>query len=431
MIAADRERIGPDKARTTVYFTLHHLMAANADVLLYRRAFIKLVNSLHWNDRVYTVADLSVPGGHGLILRVDTEEMGWSGRFIRHNLVNTIIQPSAFAVQVNFFDLTDVYDEEASQTNLGARQAVSLGRMSKRLGGAAPVDAFLWAASRPPLYHDLLQLPETLGSLESYLGVNVDANIRDGNVLRSGTAHSGPSTADRLIERHEARYGAYWLSYDFSRDLRDPQNSLLVKPFGPVGAGLPGPQFFHDGGEVIFNLPNGMQAYMLADGNGNRVDTGPINIVRDFRGVLRDPTVINGASCMGCHGLGINYSTDELLPAWEEAGLATPWMRRTHDPERMEEAMDRDVEMFRQASLAMGIDPSQGDPIEFALIDYDLSLTVERAAAELGVGTDELLALAESDDKDIRLVVAYLRQNGVPRDVWTKHWSQLDRELRK
>ena len=39
--------------------------------------------------------------------------------------------------------------------------------------------------------------------------------------------------------------------------------------------------FEHDGGEIIFNLPNGLQGYLLVDGKGERIDEGPIEIVSD------------------------------------------------------------------------------------------------------------------------------------------------------
>src|SRR5206468_10279349 len=36
-----------------------------------------------------------------------------------------------------------------------------------------------------------------------------------------------------------------------------------------------------NGGEFIFNLPNGMQGYFIADAEGRRLDKAPIDIVAD------------------------------------------------------------------------------------------------------------------------------------------------------
>ena len=47
--------------------------------------------------------------------------------------------------------------------------------------------------------------------------------------------------------------------------------------------------FTHDGGEVIFNLPNGLQAYYVTNASGFRLDDAPINIVSNP--AASDPTV--------------------------------------------------------------------------------------------------------------------------------------------
>ena len=49
-------------------------------------------------------------------------------------------------------------------------------------------------------------------------------------------------------------------------------------PLGPKGKN----GFEHDGGESIFSLPNGFQAYYLNTADGKTLDKGPTNIVRDM-----------------------------------------------------------------------------------------------------------------------------------------------------
>ena len=39
--------------------------------------------------------------------------------------------------------------------------------------------------------------------------------------------------------------------------------------------------FSQDGGEIIFNLPNGLQAYLIVDREGVRIDAAPISIVSE------------------------------------------------------------------------------------------------------------------------------------------------------
>ena len=83
---------------------------------------------------------------------------------------------------------------------------------------------------------------------------------------RAGFNNSGVSNHNRVVERHKSRYGAYWKSYDFAGSV-GAQN-ILTHPLG----------FTHDGGEAIFNLPNGLQGYYLANASGFRLDEAPINI---------------------------------------------------------------------------------------------------------------------------------------------------------
>src|SRR5262249_9411092 len=120
-------------------------------------------------------------------------------------------------------------------------------------------DWFVSAASRPPLYHEVLQLPERDRDLEKLLQIDVNENIRQERVARAGFNGSGLSRNNRLIERHESAHGAYWKSYDFAGSVG--KQNLFESPLGPGGPN----GFQHDGGEIIFNLPNGLQAYMLVD----------------------------------------------------------------------------------------------------------------------------------------------------------------------
>ncbi|WP_436425189.1 hypothetical protein, partial [Enterococcus faecium] len=80
-------------------------------------------------------------------------------------------------------------------------------------------------------------------------------NIRNFVAQRAAFQRSGVSQNNRLIERHPSRSGFFWTSYDFAGN-RDRQ-SLFSFPLGPNGPNA----FHHDGGETIFSLPNGFQAY--------------------------------------------------------------------------------------------------------------------------------------------------------------------------
>src|SRR5206468_808707 len=100
---------------------------------------------------------------------------------------------------------------------------------------------------------------------EAKLQVKAGDDIRAGKVIRAGFNGSGVSRHNRLIERHEGAHGYYWKGYDFASS-RGRRN-LFTYPLGP-GPSEEGTTFQHDGGEIIFRLPNGLQGYMLTDGRG-------------------------------------------------------------------------------------------------------------------------------------------------------------------
>ena len=71
--------------------------------------------------------------------------------------------------------------------------------------------------------------------LEKKLHVDVAENIRQERVVRAGFLKSGVSSNNRVIERHESPYGAYWKSYDFgpNKDTKDERKNIFKHPLGP------------------------------------------------------------------------------------------------------------------------------------------------------------------------------------------------------
>ena len=92
-------------------------------------------------------------------------------------------------------------------------------------------DWFVAAASRPPLYHDVLQVPATEPELQKLLRIDVAENIRQERIARAGFNGSGVSRNNRLIERHEGNGVVYWRSYDFGGNTG--KQNLFANPLGP------------------------------------------------------------------------------------------------------------------------------------------------------------------------------------------------------
>ncbi len=252
-------------------------------------------------------------------------------------------------------------------------------------------DWFIATASRPPLYHHLAQIPETDRELEQLLQVNVQRNLNEHRVIRVGFTRSGVSQHNRLIERHESIFGAYWKSYDFAGSTG--RKNLFDFPLGP---GDTATDFDHDGGEIIFQLPNGMLGYMLTDRQGNRIDKGPTSIVSDPR--QGDRAVVNGLSCMSCHYGGFIQKSDEIrehvtanLAAYPNSDeILNLYTAAT----KASQALSTDTKAYLDAlaDSAIGIEqPTRaGEPIVLAALRYNNELDLTLAASELGITSDSL-----------------------------------------
>src|SRR5438270_690504 len=136
------------------------------------------------------------------------------------------------------------------------------------------------------------------------------------------SATSGVSSQNRLVDRHPALYGAYWKSYDFKHN--EGKGNLFRFPLGPAFGDNPFPNqaFEHAGGEIIFNLPNGLQGYLLVDAKGRRIDVGPADVVADSLRTSGTTEVANGLSCMACHDQGMRKFKDTVRAGLGVAGSA-------------------------------------------------------------------------------------------------------------
>ena len=127
------------------------------------------------------------------------------------------------------------------------------------------------------------------------------------------------SSQNRLVERHDATFGMYWKSYDFKGDdgpavFWHASSAGRLTCFRRIGIPYFDQAFAHDGGEMIWALPNGLHAFMLTDGKGKRIDFGPTEVVRDDRETAgHGPAIFNGLSCMACHKHGtIELPKDDI-----------------------------------------------------------------------------------------------------------------------
>ncbi|MEM9460284.1 MAG: hypothetical protein AAGF11_39280 [Myxococcota bacterium] len=249
-----------------------------------------------------------------------------------------------------------------------------------------PADWLVHDASEPPLYYDLVDIPTNLRQLEANLGIELERNILNGEVARAGFLSSGVSQNNRMFERHQMPFspgGAYWLSYDFASN--EGEQNLFAEPL----------DFDEDGGEVIFNLPNGLQAYVVAAANGDRLDEAPIQIVSDP--LQPDKTVRAGISCMSCHTNGMQLKTDELRDYVATSLDFNDDVKEIVedlyvDSDEMDSLLQLSNQTFNNAVAATWDGDTDIEPIFAVYAKWEAPVDLKRAAAELGVAPNALLS---------------------------------------
>ena len=412
------ESLDPFDRPSARYFTMTHLYNAgeSSDTLNdYRIALSKLVNSLSWKFEITNPTPIDVAQ---TIFHIDLRRYEWN---IRTDVWPQIEQVYPYNIAFN------------PETQAGLLDKLT--QLQTETGSIVPfvhVDWFLAAASLPPLYHDILDLPLTDLLLEAQLGVNVASNIRNApgiDVWRAGFNDSGVSTNNRVVERHTSRYGAYWKSYDFAGSVGS--QNIFTHPL----------DFTHDGGEIIFNLPNGLQAYLLVDANGNRLNDAPIKIVSNP--AASDPTVKNGLSCIGCHTQGMKKFKDSVRAAVEQDD--NPPYNKEHAlrlyPEQsvLDDLVEKDTVRFQQALEKIGgpfaddvsrqrfFKKLENEPVQGFHELFQAPLSASYAAAAVGLETEAFLTQIREKQslKNLGLQTLTDENGTVKRDAWTSNFADV------
>ncbi|MDE0483269.1 MAG: leucine-rich repeat domain-containing protein [Candidatus Poribacteria bacterium] len=387
------------------YFTLTHLYNAGETteaLNAYRRALSKLINSLSWGREVVKPQPIDA---EQTIFYIDLRDYEWD---VRNDAWTQIEQ--VYPYKMTF--------DAPTQTHLREK----LTTLQQEMNCEVPfvhIDWFLATASLPPLYHDILALPETDRELEAVLEVFVTENLLNApgkRVWRAGFNNSGVSRHNRVVERHISRFGAYWKSYDFAGSA-ESQN-IFTHPL----------DFTHDGGEIIFNLPNGLQAYYLVDGEGNRLDVAPTDIVSNP--AVSDPAVRNGLSCIGCHTEGMKTFEDEVRAVVEQADNPPFNKDRALNlyVERavMADLVAEDTQRYRTALEAAGGVFGGIEPIQRFHEAFQGQLSAAHAAAAVGLETEAFLEKISKNVNLQNLLGALVVEGGaIKRDAWTSAFHDV------
>lgn len=382
------------------YFTLHNLAnngMRGEELDGHRAALSKLVNSLSWRPAIVRP---QVADAERLLYRIDLRNYDWTAE--------------TWEKLVRAFPYVQTRPEHA--------------RIAGLSGTGLPylrADWFIANASIPPLYHEILRLPATVTGLERLLGVEVDRNIaQEKFVVRGGVRNSGVSRHNRVLERHETRDGAYWKSFDFRSSTGD--SNIFLNPLN----------FRAAGGEMIFHLPNGMQAYFLVDGEGKRIDRGPTDIVFD-RNNPASPEIVNGRSCMSCHTAGMKTFRDdvrEVAAQLSDSRTREKALALYPGQETLDGLLEQDTVRYQRAAElagALAVDGAASEEVGVAARVYESSIRLNAAAADLGMTKAELRQRLERAPKLAgRGLQPLLVENGaVQREIWEDEFRNVVVEL--
>jgi formylglycine-generating enzyme required for sulfatase activity len=227
------------------------------------------------------------------------------------------------------------------------------------------------------------------------------------------------------VERHESPFGAYWKSFDFSSNQGD--QNIFANPLFFKAAG----------GEMVFHLPNGMQAYFIANAEGRRIDAAPIDIVSD-RTHPEEPVVRNGISCMGCHYAGMKTFKDEvrdvILASTASAFDRERALALYPQQAELDRLLQRDAERFSGAVVAAGGKPTldhRTEPVNALARKFGADVPAVQAAAESGLELPAFLDRLRGSQRLNALGFGQLLlpDGAIKRELWEEHFGTVVEEL--
>ena len=383
----------------------------------YRNALSKLVNSLSWGSKI--ALPVAVDPAKTL-LRIDLRWFVWDAA-----VWNRVVSEYPYGV------LDDTIAARAVMVSTATKMPV------------IRADWFVATASRAPLYYDVLQIPANLNELERLIRVDAVANIQQERIVRAGFNGSGVSRFNRILERHDAAHGMYWRSYDFDEppaNLAERANGNLLPDrrnvFAfPLGPGLVETPFQHAGGEAIFNLPNGLHAYIIVKSDGTRIDKGPVAVVSDPK--RPDRAVEAGVSCMSCHVTGIIPKADQIRDHLEKNpkafGRTDADVIRALYPgkEKVLALMEEDAKKYADAVARAGAKVARYEAVSTITVKYEADIDLGVAAAEAGLKPDDFRDRINASEVLTKHVGALRAPGGtVTRQIWVQAFGDVVRELK-
>lgn len=284
--------------------------------------------------------------------------------------------------------------------------------------------------------------PATLKEWEEFWGVEGAERfakdrgflIQNGEVVagsrnvRGGKGGSYVAFNDRVIVVTPVPTGYHLETYDATETKKD--KDYLENPLNVVDGKINA-----DAGELLVHLPNGLQAALLVNGKGERVEVADSRIARNSADA-KDVTVRTQIGCIQCHAVehGFISPTNRKLRDSIEAGLKFKTLKEEDrdrvtafflDWEEKESAIRAKMQSaLRKLTALKPLDAKDkgwtASELVAVMMDfrdwYDEPVTLEEAALHLGEPKPLVfLALTASPTAGLNLVAV---GKGMPRFAW-------------
>jgi len=423
-ILTHQRALPSNQQRFMRYFSCNQLLTRGAtrdELNLQRDALAKTINHLTYaRDPVMVEA---IDGETATLFAVDIRKLGW-----HHDALQSGDRQGKFKASLNVYDLLLLeypyaisYDDSETYDKLSTEFMGPAGMV--REIAYMRIDWFCSVALQPALYHDIMHMPSNVTDLErEIIGVDVAAELEHKNVDRGAVILSGVSRNNRAAERYAAPHGAYWKSIDYATNKGN--ENIFRDPIHLHGVG----------GEMIFNLPNGLQGYYLANAAGSRIDAGPTEIVTDK--FAEDKVVRNALSCIRCHDQGMKSFKDVVRPAVEMLPGNLGFSRREvlelyPKQDELTAFLKSDGERFTTALEKVLGHPQRTEPLAPVTRRFlEDPLTLTTASGELGLTKPGDLGAVFRSRQFAALGLVPLASHGaVRRDTWEDYFDQIVREL--
>lgn len=423
ILAHQREQ-KPDHQKYMRYFSCNHLLTRGAtrdELDLQRDALAKTINHLTYERDI--VLPEVIDGETASVFAVDIRKLGWHSNFLT--------AADDFVAMKSGLDIFDLVLLEYPY-GIGYRDSETYDRLiteflkpSKMIRQIPYLrtDWFCSTALQPALYHDIMKLPHNVTDLEKEIvGINAADDLKHEKVSRGAVILSGVSRNNRAAERYSAPHGAYWKSIDYATNVGD--ENIFSDPVNLHGVG----------GEMIFNLPNGLQGYYLADAKGRRIDAGPTEIVTDkFAG---DKIVRNALSCVRCHDRGMKAFKDVVRPAVEmlpgHLGFSKKQVLALYPKqEDLSALLKKDGNRFLNAMEKILGHPQTAEPLTPVTRRFlEDPLLLGTVTGELGLEkSDDMAVVFRSRQFSALGLIPLASKGAVRRDTWEDYFDQVVHEL--